>query len=107
MINWLQRFKDGGQITPEQIQQWKEAAKNGDQEAARILEKLAQQYPEIAEFLMEMKQGGKFEYLHYLKCGGKTKKVSKKSMGGCSCKKTLARKNGGLVNIDCNGNILK
>lgn len=107
MINWLQKYQEGGYISQDQFQQLVAAAKSGDQKAAQILEQLAQQYPKIAELLSSMKQGGKFEYLHYLKCGGKTKKVSKKSMGGCSCKKTLARKGKKLVNVDCNGNIVK
>lgn len=107
MINWLQKFEGGGQITPMRIAMLKRKADAGDVSAKEELEKIIEAYPEIAEVLNSMKNGGRFKLLDFLKCGGKTKKVSKKSMGGCSCKKTLARKNGGLVNIDCNGNILK
>ena len=56
MINWLQKYQEGGQISQDQLQQLIAAAKSGDQKAVQILEQLAQQYPEIAELLSSMKQ---------------------------------------------------
>ena len=113
-----------------QLQELSQAAEQGDKQAAVVMQEIQKraqamtQQPAMAKCGTKLKRkeiGGVIQD----KCGAKMKKkeiggvvqdkcgskMKKKEIGGamkpCNCKKRLARIGGKLVNVDCNGNIIK
>lgn len=115
---------------PEAMQQV--AAFVSDQNSAQVLQIVKQQNPQLFDAMVQVAdafnqgqteayaKGGMLDYIHTLRCGGKTKKkedggqaqkkvsfkrVKKEAKGGCPCQ--LKKIGGRLVNVDCEGNIIK
>lgn len=116
-----------------QLQELSQAAEQGDKQAVAVMQEIQKraqamaqqtQQPAMAKCGAKLKRkeiGGVIQD----KCGAKMKKkeiggvvqdkcgskMKKKEIGGamkpCNCKKRLARIGGKLVNVDCNGNIVK
>lgn len=143
-MKWLNKFENGGSMEQGDNQIRKvisgltalvKRAKNKDEEAkaqiaailedeqaANMLNVVRQMVPELIEEMEAIistpmaKNGGELEYIHTLKCGGKTKKVSKKEKGDkvttktsylkkgkpvCPC--SLKRIGGTIIEVDCEG----
>ena len=100
--NNVETYQGGGDIEDEETQQQKDMYLQGYQ--------LLDQEPESANFILTMAEVLKQiiaqrQGVEEAKCGTKLKKRVKK--GKCGCAVTLKRVGGKLVNVDCNGNIVK
>lgn len=105
-----------------------------DPNSAQLIQIVQQANPQLYDAMVQISdemnrqeaqayaKGGKMDYLHMLRCGGKTKKkedggemkekksfklhrISKDAKGGCPCH--LKKVGGKIVNVDCEGNIVK
>lgn len=111
MIN---KFQQGGQAEQDQqlnilaqamvqLQQLGQAAEQGDQQAQIIMQEIQKR----AQAMVQQTQQPAMA-----KCGAKLKKKGEQGLklvkkAECGCKAKLKRVGGKLVNIDCNGNIVK
>lgn len=100
--NNVETYQGGGDIEDEETRQQKDMYLQGYQ--------LLDQQPEQANFILTMAEVLKQiiaqrQGVEEAKCGTKLKKRVKK--GKCGCAVTLKRVGGKLVNVDCNGNIVK
>lgn len=115
LVALVQAAMSGDQAATQQIQQIMQAAQQGDpkaQQLAQAIQQIAQAMEQQAQIA---KEGAKLEYIHTLRCGGKTKKkeegglidlekcggktkkkVTKKATCGCKLKKVGGR----IVEVD-------
>lgn len=123
IMQLVQAAMSGDEQASQQIEQIMQAAQQGDEQAGQ----LAQMIQAIAEQM----QGGQEASPEMAKCGTKLKKVKKAcggkklqnggkpiergfetsksyvKVGSKGCKCQLKRVGGRIVNVDCNGNIVK
>lgn len=120
IMQLVQAAMSGDEQATQQIQQIMQAAQQGDEQAGQIAQ--------MIQSVMESMQGQQPEAM---KCGGRVKKVKKAcggkklqnggkpiergfetsksyvKVGSKGCKCQLKRVGGRIVNVDCNGNIVK
>lgn len=131
-MDYISKFQQGGQAEQDaqlntlaqalvQLQQLGKAAEAGDQQAAAVMQEIQKraqamvqqsgaQMAKCGGRLKKKEEGGPVlakcgKRLKKANCGKKLELGSKLSKGGCPCK--LKRVGGKLVNVDCNGNIVK
>lgn len=107
--NNVETYQGGGDINGEasaeqqamytQVLQLANAALKGDKNANAQVQQILGMAQMLEQVLSQS------EDAEYAKCGTKLKKRVKK--GKCGCAVTLKRVGGKLVNVDCNGNIVK
>jgi hypothetical protein len=111
MIN---KFQQGGQAEQDQqlnilaqamvqLQQLGAAAEQGDQQAQAIMQEIQKRAQAMAQQAQQPAMA---------KCGAKLHKKGEQGLklvkkAECGCKAKLKRVGGKLVNVDCNGNIVK
>lgn len=113
-MNYVEKFQQGGTANQDeqlnvlagamiQLQQLSQASEQGDKQAIAIMQEVQRRAQAMSQ------QAG----TQMAKCGAKLKK--KKGEQGlklvkkpdCGCGARLKRVGGKLVNVDCNGNIIK
>ena len=86
-----------------QLQQIGQAAEAGDQQAAAVMQEIQKRAQAMAQQAQQPAMAKCGTKLH--KKGEQGLKLVKKAE--CGCKAKLKRIGGKLVNVDCNGNIIK
>lgn len=79
----VQAAMQGDQKAKQQVDQIMEAAKAGNQQAAQLAQMITAVAEQLQGQAVAAKWGAKLDYIHTLKCGGKTRK--KKQHGGKFC----------------------
>lgn len=111
MIN---KFQQGGQAEQDQqlnilaqamiqLQELSQAAEQGDKQAAAVMQEIQKRAQAMAQQTQQPAMA---------KCGAKLHKKGEQGLklvkkAECGCKAKLKRVGGKLVNVDCNGNIVK
>ena len=134
-MDYVSKFQQGGQANQDeqlnilagamiQLQQLSKAAEQGDQQAAAVMQEVQKRAQAMAQQsgTQMAKCGGKMKkkeeggLIDSAKCGKRLKKAacgkklelgSKLPKAACGCKARLKRVGGKLINVDCNGNIIK
>ena len=110
MIN---KFQQGGAAQQQKqdprqvVMQIAQAAQQGDEQSAQIMQLLQELAPAYVELMQQQSQQPTMA-----KCGAKLHKKGEQGLklvkkAECGCKAKLKRVGGKLVNVDCNGNIVK
>lgn len=134
-MNYVEKFQQGGTANQDeqlnvlagamiQLQQLSRASEQGDQQARAIMQEVQRraqamsqqagtQMAKCGAKLKKKEDGG---LVDSAKCGKRLKKAacgkklelgSKLPKAACGCKARLKRVGGKLINVDCNGNIIK
>ena len=83
VIALVQAAMQGDQKATQQVNQIMEAAKAGNQQAVQLAQLITEVAKQLQGQATSAKWGAKLDYIHTLKCGGKTRK--KKQHGGKFC----------------------